>query len=130
MKTIALLSFVAIGLASVLASAQVTSSQVAEYDRDRAAKIIEAFNQKPESLIAPLTAASVRLVGGVGRVDVNPKAKFSYYAQTEEATNPHSKILLIPMATSRFTPTYYQTDEWWDAHNDQKRLPLVSLYFL
>lgn len=85
--------------------------------------IVQAFNQKPEALIAPLTKESVKIKNGVGRVDVNKKAKFSYYIQTENSADPTSKITLIPMATSRFTPTYYQTDEWWDAHKNEKPMP-------
>lgn len=94
-----------------------------EIDKQRAAMIVQAFNDQPQKLIAPLTMDSVKIKNGVGRADVNVKAKFSYYIQTENTLDRNSRIVLIPMATSRFTPTYYQTDEWWDAHKDEKPMP-------
>jgi hypothetical protein len=96
---------------------------VADLDKQRMDLIVKAFNQKPDSLIEPLVASDVKIRDGVGRVDVNKKAKFSYYIQTESPQDPNSRIVLIPMATSRFTPTYYQTDEWWDAHKNEKPMP-------
>ncbi|MGZ5279820.1 MAG: hypothetical protein ACXWC9_07760 [Pseudobdellovibrionaceae bacterium] len=92
-------------------------------DSTRAEWIVRAFNQVPEQLNELLTLESVKINGGVGRVMVNKKAKFAYYIQTENPVDPNSRILLIPMATSRFTPTYYQTDQWWDAHKDMKPMP-------
>lgn len=104
-------------------STAIAQNSIAEIDADRVKMIVDAFNQRPETLIEPLTNDGVRLKNGVGRADVNKKAKFSYYVQTENPSDSMSKITLIPMATSRFTPTYYQTDEWWDAHKDQKPMP-------
>jgi len=92
-------------------------------DPVRAEWIMKAFNQVPEQLHELLTLDSVKINGGIGRVMVNKKAKFAYYIQIENPMDPNSPILLIPMATSRFTPTYYQTDEWWDAHKDIKPMP-------
>lgn len=54
---------------------------------------------------------------------VNKKAKFSYYIHIEDKEDPKSKMVLIPMATSRFAPNYYQTDEWWEKYKDQKPMP-------
>lgn len=85
-------------------------------DELRVARIVDAFNAVPNELVKPLTRDQVHLRDGQGRVDVNPDAKFSYFVQTLSPENPASPMLLIPMATSRFTPTYYQTDAWWDAH--------------
>lgn len=85
-------------------------------DIDRAQLILQALNSRPEQWIAPIEITDIHLKGGAGRVDVNKKSKFSYYVQIEEPTNPKSKITLVPMATSRYTPTYYQTDAWWDAN--------------
>jgi len=98
-------------------------AQAQSPDDARRLLILEAFNQRKEFLVEPLTLEDIQIKNGVGRVDVNKKAKFSYYIQTEEPSNPQSKITLIPMATSRFTPTYYQTDAWWDAHKDMKPMP-------
>ena len=118
LAALALTSFVAgLALAAEPADAPV------KLDDLRSALIVRAFNQSPNLLIELLTADSVKIKNGVGRVDVNKKAKFSYYIQTEDPSRADSKIFLIPMATSRFTPTYYQTDEWWDAHKDQKPMP-------
>lgn len=86
------------------------------FDSQRAELILKAFNDTPSKLHEPLTIDKVIIHGGLGRVDVNSKAKFSYLAQIADAKNPESAILLLPLATSRFTPTYYQTDEWWDAN--------------
>lgn len=85
--------------------------------------ILEAFNSNPEYLVEPLAADQVELGEYEGRVMVNKKAKFSYYVHIEEKLNPNSKIVMIPMATSRFAPNYYQTDEWWDKHKDEKPMP-------
>lgn len=98
-------------------------STVRQMDQKRAELIVRAFNDKPENLVEPLTLESIKIVDGVGRIDVNKKAKLSYYIQTEAAADPQSRIFVIPMATSRFTPTYYQTDEWWDAHKNEKPMP-------
>lgn len=118
MKTFALLITYFLSLASFAQTASIE-----ELDKDRVALIVRAFNERPDQLIAPLTAESVKLKSGTGRVDVNKKAKFSYYIQVEFPDDPKSKIFLVPMATSRFTPTYYQTDEWWDAHKHEKPMP-------
>ena len=108
---------------SLFLSSGAGAQTLQELDSKRIEWIVKAFNQKPEALVEPLKPELVKLVNGVGRADVNKKAKFSYYVQTEKPADPMSKIVLIPMATSRFTPTYYQTDEWWDAHKDQKPMP-------
>jgi hypothetical protein len=94
-------------------------AQSAVQDEARAQKIVEAFNSRPADITAPLTRPQVMIYNGQGRVDVNPKVKFSYFIQTPLADDPANKTLLIPMATSRYTPTYYQTDEWWDAHKEE-----------
>lgn len=85
--------------------------------------ILDAFNSNPDQLVEPLTVEQIELGEYDGRVMVNKKAKFSYYVHIEEKLNPNSKIILIPMATSRFAPNYYQTDEWWDKHKDEKPMP-------
>lgn len=81
--------------------------------------ILKAFNAKPENLIAPLTIDDIELGNYEGRVVVNKKAKFTYYVHILNAQDPKSEITLIPMSTSRYTPTYYQTDDWWDAHKTE-----------
>jgi hypothetical protein len=92
-------------------------------DARRAEWIVQAFNQQPEKIFEPLTLQDVKIRGGQGRVDVNKKAKFSYFIQTEDSADPQSRMILIPMATSRFAPTYYQTDEWWDRYKNVKPMP-------
>lgn len=81
--------------------------------------IIDAFNSKPENLVRPLTPENVELGVYDGRVNVNTDTKFSYYIHIANMNESDSPITLIPMATSRYTPTYYQTDDWWDAHKDE-----------
>jgi hypothetical protein len=81
--------------------------------------ILKALNSKPQLWIEPITSEDIQVKGGAGRVDVNKKSKFSYYVHIEEPNNKDSRILLIPMATSRYTPTYYQSDDWWDAHKEE-----------
>lgn len=81
--------------------------------------ILKAFNSQPEKIIRPLTAADVQLGKYDGRVNVNEKSKFSYFVHIDNVADRNSKITLIPMATSRYTPTYYQTDEWWYAHKNE-----------
>ncbi len=90
-----------------------------DLDEARAQKILEAFNAQPEKLVNLLELSAIHLHGGVGRVDVNEESKFSYYIQTENPGDIQSKILLIPMATSRYTPSYYQTDQWWNEHKSE-----------
>lgn len=85
-------------------------------DDQRAEKVLKALNSRPDQWIEPVKAENIKIVDGVGRADVNLKSKFSYYVHTENPSDPASKIILIPMATSRYTPTYYQTDEWWDSN--------------
>lgn len=84
--------------------------------------ILKAFNSRPDLLLRPLVESDVHLADSNGRVDVNEKAKFSYYIQIGSANDVNSEIILIPMATSRYTPTYYQTDDWWDAHKQEIEL--------
>lgn len=90
-----------------------------ETDQIRAQRIVEALNASPNDWIEPIKIENVKIKNGMGRVDVNTKAKFSYYIFTESPQQSNSKITLIPMATSRYTPTYYQTDEWWDEHKSE-----------
>lgn len=80
----------------------------------RTSLIIDAFNSHPDSIIKPLDASSVELGTQDGRVNVNQETKFSYYVHIENSTDAKSRMVLIPMATSRFTATYYQTDDWWN----------------
>lgn len=98
-------------------------AQTSDLNKQRIALVVNAFNEQPDKLIEPLKEENVRIVDGSGRADVNKKAKFSYFIQIENPSDANSRILLIPMATSRFTPTYYQTDEWWDKHKDEKPMP-------
>lgn len=93
-----------------------TAFSQTDISQKRIQLILQAFNARPEKILEPLNVEDVQLGTFDGRVVVNKKTKFTYYVQIEEANNPHSKITLIPMSTSRFTPTYYQTDEWWDAN--------------
>jgi hypothetical protein len=88
-------------------------------DQMRAQKIVDALNASATEWTEQIKIENVKIKNGVGRVDVNTKAKFSYYIFTEFPNDPHAKIILIPMATSRYTPTYYQTDEWWDEHKNE-----------
>ena len=87
-----------------------------DLDSVRQKIILDALNSVPTEWIAPVEAADIHIKNGTGRVDVNKKSKLSYFIQTENPTDAASQITLIPMATSRYTATYYQTDEWWDAH--------------
>lgn len=110
LPTCGLLVTFAVTLASPLRSA------ADDLDEARATKILEAFNSMSSEIVSPLKRDQIHIQNGQGRVDVNPAVKFSYFIQTLAPENPASPILLMPMATSRYTPTYYQTDEWWDAH--------------
>ncbi|MBO9667441.1 MAG: hypothetical protein J7501_11600, partial [Bdellovibrio sp.] len=88
----------------------------ADLDAKRTEMIVKAFNSKSEEFVAPITADDVKIKNGVGRADLNKEVKYSYYINTEHPGDPKSPIVMIPMATSRYAPTYYQTDDWWDAH--------------
>lgn len=111
MNKLSLVLFVVAAIISTTSWSQVSDRRAALTDL-----IVRAFNEKPDSLVTPLTSQNVHLGQQDGRVDVNEKAKFSYYVSFENSADSKSRLILIPMATSRFTPTYYQTDEWWDAH--------------
>lgn len=97
--------------------------QAQDLNSQRVQWILNTFNSKPDSLIEPLTQDQIELGDYEGRVMVNKKAKLSYYIHIEEKSNSQSKITLIPMATSRFAPNYYQTDEWWEKHKNEKPMP-------
>lgn len=114
-------SFLLIAIISMSLSSLAQS--IADLNTQRVQLVVKAFNERSDQLVEPLQAENVRIVDGSGRADVNKKAKFSYFIQVENPADPTSRILLIPMATSRFTPTYYQTDEWWDKYKDQKPMP-------
>ncbi len=100
-------------LLTLLASLQLFAANLIQQRKEM---ILKAFNAKPESMIEPLEINDIELGAYEGRVVVNKKAKFTYYVHVSEAHNANSEIVLIPMSTSRYTPTYYQTDDWWDAH--------------
>ncbi len=108
-----------IGIAAAIMVHASVPARAESLDSVRARKIVKAFDQHPGDLVEPLTVEQVKIQDGQGRVDVNTKTKFSYFIQTLDPRNPESPILLMPMATSRYTPTYYQTDEWWDAHKQE-----------
>lgn len=103
----------------ILAQPRVWGQETSHLLQLRTNLILKAVNSRPEKIIETLDAADVELGAFDGRVVVNKKAKFTYYVHIDEANNPNSKIILIPMSTSRFTPTYYQTDAWWDAHKTE-----------
>jgi hypothetical protein len=108
-KILLLIPVAAVNLATAIAWADGDSST-------RTAAIVSAFNSMPWEIETALKADQVHLSGGEGRVDVNPSVKFSYYVQILKPSDVQSTITLIPMATSRYTPAYYSTDEWWDAN--------------
>lgn len=81
--------------------------------------VLKALNSRPEQWLQPVRPEQVHLQGAQGRVDVNPQVKFSYFAQLATPASAQTAMTLIPLATSRYTPTYYQTDEWWDAHKTE-----------
>lgn len=87
-------------------------------EQTRTDLILKAFNDKPQDLIRPLVATDIELGRIDGRVDVNEKAKFSYFLDIKRMSDVNSRMTLIPMATSRYTPTYYQTDEFWEANKE------------
>lgn len=93
----------------------VSASAQTDVDRRRDL-IVKSMNTNPSQWIAPIAPENAKVRDVHGRIDANPKAKFSYYMQAESEKFGTGKVTLIPMATSRFTPTYYQTDEWWDAN--------------
>ena len=92
------------------------SSWAQSMDVQRTDRVLKALNSRSDQWIEPVKAENIKIIDGVGRADVNLKSKFSYYIHTENPSDPNSKMILIPMATSRYTPTYYQTDDWWDAN--------------
>lgn len=104
---------VGIFLAASMAWAQPTAE---ELDALRTDLIVKAFNSQRGEFTETITADMIHIKNGIGRANINRKVKFSYYIYTEKPTDPNSKITLIPLATSRYAPTYYQTDEWWDEH--------------
>jgi hypothetical protein len=106
------LSFVC---SSIFAKAQMRP-EVAEARKNL---ILEALNAKPENWIAPITAESIEMGQYEGRIVVNKKSKFTYFLHIADSTDPLSEMVLVPMSTSRYTPTYYQTDEWWDKHKEE-----------
>lgn len=87
-----------------------------DLDQDRVRAIVQALNSQPQEWLEPIVDSDIHLSGAGGRADVNKKAKFSYFIHIDNPSDPRSAMTLIPMATSRYTPTYYQTDEWWDAN--------------
>lgn len=93
-------------------------AQAQSIEQTRTDLILKAFNDRPQNLIRPLVASDVELGLLDGRVDVNEKAKFSYFLDVQRMGDVNSRMTLIPMATSRYTPTYYQTDEFWEANKD------------
>lgn len=103
-----------LGSALLLSAWQVRAQVNPDIERQKA--ILAALNSVSNEWIAPIQMDDIHIKNGQGRVDVNKDVKFSYYIQTENPADPNSQITLIPMATSRYTPTYYQTDDWWDAH--------------
>lgn len=116
-RSIAYKSFLFICLCAVLTASSRLRAEGP--DDDLIDRIVEAFNSIPSEIVAPLKREQVKIRHGQGRVDVNVDVKFSYFVQTLVPGDPQSSTLLIPMATSRYTPTYYQTDEWWDEHKDE-----------
>ena len=92
--------------------------QAQSIEQVRTELILKAFNDKPQDLIRPLVATDIELGRIDGRIDVNEKAKFSYFLNIDRMTDINSPMTLIPMATSRYTPTYYQTDEFWEANKE------------
>jgi hypothetical protein len=92
--------------------------QAQSIEQTRTDLILKAFNAKPQDLIRPLVATDIELGRIDGRVNVNEKAKFSYFLDIQHTSDAQSRMTLIPMATSRYTPTYYQTDEFWEANKD------------
>lgn len=111
LKTLSKLAFAGLVLAPMLCFAQDKSA-----DEIRRDLIVKAFQANAQEFVDEVTAEDIRIKDGSGRADVNKKVKYSYYIHTENPADPKSPIVLIPMATSRYAPTYYQTDEWWDAH--------------
>jgi hypothetical protein len=81
--------------------------------------ILEALNAKPENWISPIKAEDIEMGQYEARIVVNKKSKFTYFLHIENSAEAQSKMILVPMSTSRYTPTYYQTDEWWDQHKDE-----------
>ncbi len=104
------------GLMSLLFIGSLAQAQSIE--QTRTDLILKAFNDKPQDLIRPLVATDIELGRMDGRVDVNEKAKFSYFLDIKHMGDVNSRMTLIPMATSRYTPTYYQTDEFWEANKE------------
>lgn len=100
---------------SLILSASLAFAQ-ADLRSERVRLVVNALNSQPQEWLEPITADDVHLSEAGGRADVNKKAKFSYFIHIDNPSDPRSAITLIPMATSRYTPTYYQTDEWWDAN--------------
>lgn len=117
-RTFLVRSTVSLALLALAPAAALANPQE-ELDEKRAQLILEAFNSDPGELLEPLTRERIRIFSGQGRVDINTKAKYSYFIHTADAADPSSPILLLPLATSRFAPNYYQTDEWWDAHRGE-----------
>ena len=55
--------------------------------------------QRLRELFPEVPAENIHMTNGIGRVDVDPAAKFSYYVFTK---TPDSPMLLLPLAASRF----------------------------
>lgn len=74
-------------------------------DAEIASRLHELFPNVPTS--------QIQIRNGQGRVTVDPVHQFCYFVFTPRPTDPGSKTLLIPMATSRFGPGSYQTQDFW-----------------
>ena len=81
--------------------------------------ILQALNAKSENWIEPIKAEDIEMGTYEARIVVNKKSKFTYFLHIVNASDANSEMILVPMSTSRYTPTYYQSDEWWDQHKDE-----------
>lgn len=96
-----------------------SNSAQANLQESRKTLILQALNSKPENWIAPIPPEAVEMGEYEGRIVVNQKSKFTYYLHIENSKDLNSKMILVPMSTSRYTPTYYQSDDWWEANKDK-----------
>ncbi len=63
-----------------------------------------------------VNSGSVVIRGGQGKIDADPQFKLSYFVFTPDPEAAETVTTLIPMATSRFDATNYNTDAWWDVN--------------
>ena len=102
----------------LLAFSLVAGAQTTSLEETRKNLILQALNAHPENWIEPIKSEDIEMGTYEARIVVNKKSKFTYFLHIANASDDNSEMIFVPMSTSRYTPTYYQSDDWWDKHKD------------